>query len=155
MNQPFFVCMLYIYNMKFTIPIRIIELEQNNYHIILTSRFEDGSEGFWLIDTGASKSIFDRNLETHFKIIEGLSDELYSAGKGDEIMKSEVAVLNPFWFEKLRIEEMRVAVLDLSHINELYSKYTDIKICGLIGGDFLVKYGVTIDYQRKKLVLRK
>lgn len=141
--------------MRFTIPIRIIELEQNNFHILLRSHFEDGSEVYWLIDTGASKSIFDRKLELHFHIIEGLSDELYSAGKGDEIMKSEVAVLNPIWFQKLRIEEMRVAAIDLSHINDLYSMYTDIEICGLIGGDFLLKYGATIDYKRKRLVLQK
>jgi hypothetical protein len=44
---------------------------------------------------------------------------------------------------------MKVALLDLSHINELYKRATDLEICGLIGGDFLTKHHALIDYKRK------
>ena len=154
-NQPFFVFIHYLYPMRYNIPIVLVELENDNYHPVVISVFADGSKGFWVIDTGASKSIFDRSLNNYFVIVNGLTENLHSAGIGDEPMKSEVAKMNAFMLGGMEIEDMKVAVFELSHINELYASTTDLKICGLLGGDFLVRYKALIDYRRKRLVLRK
>jgi len=35
------------------ISLQIIELEQENYHILIEGSFEDGTPSCWIIDTGA------------------------------------------------------------------------------------------------------
>ena len=141
--------------MRYKLPIELIELEDDNYHLLVSSVFADGRKGCWLIDTGASKSIFDKTRESDYTLLEGLSEDLHSAGIGDDPIKSEVANLNPFSFSGMKIENMKVAVLDLTHINQLYAASTDVEICGLLGGDFLVRYQAVIDYNKKQLLLRK
>jgi hypothetical protein len=138
--------------MRYKIPIEILELEQENYHLLLTTVFSDGTSGKWVIDTGASKTVFDKNLSEHISKIEEETEDLHSAGISDEPIKSSMGTLHPFSIHKMKINSTKVAVLDLSHINALYAKFTDIKICGLLGSDFLMKYEAVIDYKRKRIV---
>ena len=136
------------------IPIKIVELEMDNYHLIIESVFTDGTKGSWVIDTGASKSVFDKNLSGHCLVSEYETEELHSAGATNEPMTTELAFMKPFSFGKLLVEEMKVALLDMNHINLLYSKVSDIKICGLIGSDFLLRYNAVINYKQKRLILK-
>ncbi|MCY1722680.1 retropepsin-like aspartic protease [Prolixibacteraceae bacterium Z1-6] len=139
--------------MRYKIPIKIIELESDNYHLLVFSEFQDGTKVNWVIDTGASKTVFDKNLEGYFVTSEDELEELHSAGINDEIIKTSVGYVNPFFIGNLKVEQMKVALLDMAHINELYSKAVDLQICGLIGSDFLLKYKAVIDYKRKRLLL--
>ncbi len=141
--------------MSYSIPIEVIELELDNYHILVDARFPGGEVGKWVIDTGASKSIFDENLSKYFEIVDGKTEELHSAGFQDEPIKSRMAKLKTFYFGKRKVEGMKAAVMDLSHINALYSKTTNVHICGLLGSDALMHFKAVIDYRRKRLVLRK
>ena len=139
--------------MRTIIPINLIELEPDNFHIIISSFFPDGQTQNWVIDTGASKTVFDKRLEEYYSVLEGESDEIHTAGNSEQPQEISMALLAQLQIGKLKIENFKVALLDLSHINELYSKSTNHKICGLIGGDFLMKYKAVIDYKKKKLVL--
>lgn len=140
--------------MRIKIPIQIIELELDNYHLIISSDFSDGTKGNWVIDTGASKTVFDKTLVENYSVLKDESDEIHSAGIGEKPLETSLAELNTLHIGKLKIEEMKVALLDLSHINELYSKATNLKICGLIGGDFLMEFKAIIDYRKRILVLK-
>ena len=140
--------------MRKKLPIKIIELEADNYHLIIESVFADGTTGNLLIDTGASKSVFDKNLSEHCLVSENETEELHSAGASDEPMTTELAFMKPLFFGKLKIEHMKVALLDLNHINTLYSKVSDVEICGLIGSDFLLRHKAVVDYKRKRLILQ-
>lgn len=145
----------YLYGMRYKIPIEIIELELENYHPVVSTVFADGTRGKWVVDTGASKSVFDIQLAQHIAYSEGDKEELHSAGISEEPIQSTLGVLKTVLFGKLQVENMKVALLDLSHINQLYSRATDLKICGLLGSDFLVKHKAVLDYKRSKLVLLK
>ena len=127
-------------------------MEENNFHLITTSVFEDGTLGIWVIDTGASKTVFDKNTVDYYHI-SGEEEDVLSAGIGEQPLKSVMAVLKPLSFGKLKIPGMKVALLDMSHINDLYLESTKIKICGLLGGDFLMKYKAEISYKKKLLNL--
>ena len=48
--------------MRIKIPINIIELEPDNFHIMISSVFTDGNSVNWIIDTGASKTVFNKTL---------------------------------------------------------------------------------------------
>jgi len=141
--------------MRYKIPIDIIELESNNYHLIVRSNFADGSKGNWVVDTGASKSVFDKNLAELCLMSDNETEELHSAGISDKPMTTELAFMKPFSFGKFETTEMKVALLDMTHINELYAKVSDIQVCGLLGSDFLMKYKGVIDYRRKRMLLYK
>lgn len=139
--------------MRIKIPLQIIELEEQNFHISIPCRFNDGTAGTWIIDTGASKSVFDKS-NNNFYSEAGKEEEIHSAGISDQPLKSSIAVLKPFQFGHFKVGEMKVALLDLSHINDLYKKAGNIEICGLIGSDFLLRYNAVIDYRKKLLILK-
>jgi len=139
--------------MRIKIPIQIIELESDNFHIIVSSVFFNGFIGNWVIDTGASKTIFDKTLLEYYSVLNDESDEIHTAGIQEKPVETLMAMLKSVQFGKLKIDELKVALLDLSHINRLYSKATNIKICGLIGGDLLMNYKGVIDYKKQVLIL--
>ena len=141
--------------MKIKIPIQIIELEDNNFHLVAHSVFDDKSTGYWVVDTGASRTVFDKNLDNRYIVSEEEADQLHTAGIGEKPIETTIAYLKPFSLGKLNVENLKVALLDLTHINKLYSKATSLSICGLLGGDFLMKHQAMVDYKKKKLVLNK
>jgi hypothetical protein len=139
--------------MKIKIPLQIVELEDDNFHLVVQSVFNDKTTGFWVVDTGASKTVFDKNLENLYVSEEESSDQLHTAGIGDKPIETTLAILKPFSLGKLHVENLKAALLDLTHINNLYSKATNLQICGLLGGDFLMKHQAVVDYNKKILVL--
>ena len=141
--------------MRTKIPIDIIELESLNYHLILPTQPDEGETAYWVIDTGASKSVFDKNQADFILSEEEGTEDLHAANMSEEPLKTSLGILKPLFFGKLKVEAMKVALLDMDHINELYQKVSDYKICGLLGSDFLLKYNAVIDYKRKRIVLSK
>jgi len=139
--------------MKIKIPLQIVELEDDNFHLVVQSVFNNKTTGFWVVDTGASKTVFDKNLENLYVSEEESSDQLHTAGIGDKPIITTIAKLKPFSLGKLNVENLKVALLDLTHINKLYSKATSLQICGLLGGDFLMRHQAVVDYKKKVLVL--
>ncbi len=140
--------------MQYKIPIHIVELEEDNYHLMVTTLFEDQSEGTWVIDTGASKTVFDKSLSGYFDVIDSEnSGDMQSAGLGEETIETGVGEIISISLDGFIVKKLRVALIDLTHINNLYEKYTDIKIFGLIGSDFLYKYNAIINYKTKELIL--
>lgn len=144
---------VFSFEMKIKIPIQIIELEETNFHILVSATFEDGIAGNWIIDTGASKTVFDENLAKYYSDI-GKSEDLFSAGTDQQPFKSSLAILRYVKFGELKIDNLKVALLNLNHINALYQKSNHTQICGLLGGDFFMKYRAEINYKKKLLILR-
>ena len=141
--------------MRIKIPLQIIKLESDNYHIIISGTFADGTTGNWVVDTGASKTVFDKTRVNFYSVLAGEADEIHTAGTGEEPQEISLALLNPFQIGKLKITNQKVALLDLSNINQLYTKATQLTICGLIGGDFLFEHSAIIDYKKQVLLLNK
>ncbi len=132
------------------IPLIVIELENENYHILIEGKFEDESTSYWIIDTGASKSVLDLNLTGQYEIIESdNSDDYQSAGINQGMLETSVGKISCICFGDLQIKNHKAALIDLNHVNEIYQKYTSYKISGLIGGDILMHYQCQIDYSRK------
>lgn len=141
--------------MEYTIPLQLVEIEAGNYHLTASCRFEDGSAGIWIIDTGASKTVFDQSLTALYNLQE--HDEpsgLQSAGIGAARVETSLGMLQPFYFGSFRAGPMQVALIDLSHINKFYYHATEKEICGLIGGDFLRDFEAVIDYGHLSMMLK-
>lgn len=140
--------------MRHKIPIEIIELESDNYHLILKGVFADGVKGNWVIDTGASKTVFDKNLTEYYEVLHGETDEIHTASADENPQEISMGILSELHFGKRNVVNLKVALMDLTHINKLYLKTTNLEICGLLGGDFLMENNAVIDYKKKRIVLQ-
>lgn len=139
--------------MKHKIKLLIVEPEDDNFHLLTLSGFNNGETGYWIIDTGASKTVFDLNLKDYYELVNDETDQVHTAGIGDKPIQTTIGLLKNFTLGKLKINELRVALLDFSHINNFYSHAVNFQICGLLGGDFLKKYNAVLDYKRKIMIL--
>jgi hypothetical protein len=136
--------------------LQIIELERDNYHILIEGHFDDETNSYWIIDTGASKTVLDVNLSTYYETIDADNMEDYqSAGINQGMMETSVGKMVNLHFGDLEITGQKVALIDLKHVNEIYDKYTSYRIAGLLGGDILMEYNCKIDYSRKIIQFQK
>ncbi len=134
------------------IPLQIIELEKDNFHLLIEGEFQDGSPSCWIIDTGASKSVLDVNLSSYYEILDSDNeDDYHSAGINQGMMETSVGKMFFLKFGELEIINQKVALIDLSHVNEIYGKYTSCRIAGLLGGDILMEYRCCINYESKAI----
>lgn len=132
------------------IPLQIVELEQDNFHILIEGHFDDETPSCWIIDTGASKSVLDVNLHSFYEIIDSDNlDDYQSAGINQGMMETSVGKMFGLHFGDLKITGLKVALIDLNHVNDIYGKYTTCRIAGLLGGDILMQHQCMIDYSRK------
>lgn len=137
-----------------SIPFRILKLEKEGYHILVEVEVM-GTLQLMVVDTGASKTVFDRKMlisqgvsENEFK-----SSELLSSGLGTNAMKSETYELRHFKMGNWKTSLTEVAILDLSAINFAYQQMKLPPIIGVLGGDILLHYGAIINYKKKTLRL--
>ncbi|MBL7972568.1 MAG: retropepsin-like domain-containing protein [Prolixibacteraceae bacterium] len=134
------------------IPLQIIELEQENYHILIEGHFKDETPSYWIIDTGASKTVLDLNMKPFFELIDSdETDDYQSAGINQGMMETSVGRMSYLRFGNMQITDQKVALIDLNHVNDIYSKYTTFRIAGLLGGDILMQKECVIDYARKTI----
>ncbi len=139
--------------MRYEIPIQIVELEPENYHLLLEGSLDHKIPCFWIIDTGASRSVFDQDMSEWYVIDEESDTELQSAGITGEFFAVHTAKLKSLFFSEFNVSGKTIALISLNQINELYSRFSDIKISGLIGGDWLKRYNAIIDYKQQLLIL--
>ena len=139
--------------MRTEIPIEIVELEGEGIHLFVKGNLNINTECNLIIDTGASKTVFDNNLSEEFFKIETTNNEMITAGVNAEQIKTQIGKTDFFSIGKLEIKNFESILIDLEHINCLYEKLKNRKIYGLIGSDFLMKYKANIDFRKKILSL--
>ena len=140
--------------MKTTLPIDIVTLgEDNSFHLFVEGSI-NGQRYDLLIDTGASHTIFDASLIPEAPADETTAHEIQSAGIHAGELKTGIGYINKFKLGDLKYADWTVVLIDLTHVNDLYGKFSDKHVAGLIGSDFLLKHKAVIDYKKRELVLR-
>lgn len=138
---------------KIILPLVLVELEDSNYHIMIDTSFADGFKGMWIIDTGASKTVLDSNLENYFTPYETPLTEIESMGIGSSSIETKSGCIDTLFIGQGIINNLMVALIDLSQINLLYQKYTSYTITGLLGSDFLLEHNALIDFKKRLVQL--
>ena len=111
-------------------------------------------EARFLIDTGASRSVFDPHTITDFiHNVAFEKKEGMTAGVGSSDLESATFMIEVFSIGELEIHEYEAVALDLENIHEMYGKLGLPRIDGIIGGDLLKRYKSVINYKGKKLRL--
>ncbi|MFD0763880.1 aspartyl protease family protein [Mucilaginibacter lutimaris] len=137
-----------------TVPLNIIDLHGDGFHPLLDVVIF-GKPFKVVLDTGASRTAFDRDLlmEANEQATIILSDRL-STGLGTNTMESATALIENIWIGDLLIPELEVAVLNLSTINIAYHEMGHPEVLGVLGSDILMKYRAVIDFNKKVLKLK-
>lgn len=140
---------------SYKIPVNIIKLDESSFHLIVKAKI-NGFPVNVLIDTGASRTVFDTSLLG--KKLE-LSEqpepvEMISAGIFAGDIESQFAVAESFKLGRLRLNNFRVVLINLEGINKLYMKITGKQVHGLLGSDFLLEMNAVVDYEKAMLFLK-
>jgi hypothetical protein len=135
--------------MRVSAPLQIIDLNGDGFHPLLNIKVY-GKTFTVVLDTGASKTAFDKGLllKANKKALINDSDIL-STGLGTNSMQSFTATIHDMRIGRLKIPEFQVAVLDLSTINIAYTQMGHPQVLGVLGGDILMKYQAVIDYGKQ------
>ena len=135
------------------VPVQLLDIEGDGFHIMVQGKIH-GKEAHFLIDTGASRSVFDPNTITDFiDDIQFEKKEGMTAGVGSSDLESSTFVIDSFSIGNMEIHDYEAVALDLENIHDMYAKLTLPHIDGIIGGDLLKKYKAVINYRSKKLRL--
>lgn len=139
---------------KIKIPIEVLSLQEEGYHLFVKGKLGN-QEMRLLIDTGASKTVLDKNfISEHFSELSLEASEHPATGAGTNSIQSEFAEISGFKIGQLEIDSYKIAVLDLKHVNETYSMINVTPIHGVIGSDLLVEFYAVINLKKRELRLK-
>jgi len=136
-----------------SIPLILINLQDDGFHL-LVEIVVFGEKLFAVLDTGASRSVFDKALmEKYIKELT-VSDETQAA----TIFSTSVTLQGII--PKLKIGELTLknypsVGLDLQGVSDTYLQLGHPPVAGIIGGDILMQFNAKIDYKKRILRLYK
>ena len=134
-------------------PIQLLDIEGEGFHIMVKGMIH-GKEANFLIDTGASRSVFDPKTISSF--IDDLTFEKkegITAGVGGSDLESSTFRIDVFSIGDMEIRDYEGVALDLDNVHELYGKLGLPHIDGILGGDLLKRHKAIINYKSKKVRL--
>ena len=127
-------------------------MEEGTIHLLVEAVALDVENLWWVVDTGASKSVVDRALASSF-----VGDQVVGSpatGLGKEMVETSTGFIINLILGGFSFDTLQVAIVDLHHINEEYAKYSDKRIAGLLGSDFFFREKALVDYEARILSLR-
>ena len=135
------------------IPLQLLDIEGEGFHIMVKGMIH-GKEANFLIDTGASRSVFDPKTISSF--IDDLTFEKkegITAGVGGSDLESSTFRIDVFSIGDMEIRDYEGVALYLDNVHELYGKLGLPHIDGILGGDLLKRHKAIINYKSKKIRL--
>ena len=135
------------------IPINIINIEGDGFHIV-TEGLINGKAARFVVDTGASRTVFDKDrILNYINNPEFSEKEGLSAGIGGTDISSFTFNIEELRFGDLMISNYQAVAMDLSNINDSYEMIKLPPIDGVFGGDLLKRHNAVINYRLKKIRL--
>ncbi len=106
----------------------------------------------FVVDTGASQTVIDKNRAEHF-IPGGIHRKLdaLTAGIGTNTLESQAVIIKNIRIGELKIKNYELILLDLQHVNESYKTMGFKEIDGIFGSELLNKYSAVIDFRKAQL----
>lgn len=132
-----------------TVPLTLIDLNGDGFHL-LVKIVVFGTTCWAVIDTGASRSVFDkafieRNIEEVTKLEDTNATTLFTTS--DTIQ----AIIPKLKIGKLTIKKYLVVALDLESVNEAYLSMGHPRIEAILGSDIFNEYQAKINYKKLKI----
>jgi len=135
------------------VPLQLLDIEGDGFHIMVKGLIH-GKEAHFLVDTGASRSVFDpKTISSFIENIEFEKKEGLTAGVGSSDLEAATFIIDTLSIGNMECHDYEAVALDLENIHEMYGKLDLPRIDGIIGGDLLKRYKAVINYKSKKLRL--
>ncbi|GAA4796493.1 hypothetical protein GCM10023231_26200 [Olivibacter ginsenosidimutans] len=136
------------------IPLVLLNLQDDGFHLLVeVVVFNKTFKA--VLDTGASKTVFDKStVEKYLENEQLKSSDRVSTGLGTTNMESFTWLVPDIQLGNFHLTDFEVAVLDLSSINFAYENLAVDPVIGVIGGDILTQYKGIIDYGKMTLTLK-
>lgn len=133
-----------------TVPLTLINLNDDGFHLMVEI-VVFGAKCIAVVDTGASRSVFDRGfVERNVKnIIE--SEEPASATTLFTTSETIQAIIPKLKIGKLIIKKYNAVALDLDAVNESYMMMGHPRIEAILGSDIFFDYHAKINYKKLRL----
>lgn len=136
-----------------SVPLTLINLQDDGFHL-LVEIVVFGQKLLAVVDTGASRSVFDKSfIETHVKDLESTEEThattLFTTSSTLQANIPKVKI------GALILKDYETVALDLEAVNQAYQGLGHPPIAAIIGGDLLLKYNAIINYKKMKLYLYK
>lgn len=134
-----------------TVPLTLINLQDDGFHLLVET-VVFGQKAFAVVDTGASRSVFDKTwLKTHLP--ELIHSEEVHATTLFTTSSTLQAIIPKLKIGRLILNDYETVALDLEGVNEAYEGLGHPPVIGIIGSDLLLKYNAVINYKKLKLYL--
>ncbi|HAW58572.1 MAG TPA: hypothetical protein DCX03_06105 [Bacteroidales bacterium] len=134
----------------FELPFQIFKILDQGYHIAVTVNI-NALPARLLIDSGASHSVFDKSRISYFLPNFQVNESpLMAMGMGDDLEPFLLKVRD-FEIGKRKFPKYQATLLDLSALNQIYSRFYDEPIHGILGCDLLMKLKANLSYKKKTL----
>jgi predicted aspartyl protease len=133
--------------------IELMPIEEDGYHIFIEALI-NGAAARLLIDTGASRTVFDEERIRAFLTKRNHRFKRFSklsTGLGTNTMKSHSIILDEFRLGETVFKDYQAVVLNMEHVNQSYQMLGQKQIDGVLGGDLLQKLKAVVDYRKKEL----
>jgi len=135
------------------VPIQLLPIENDGFHILVQGKI-NRKKALFLVDTGASRSVFDQHgIKKFLNKATFEENERLSTGLGTNTMPSLVTEIASISFGHLVIKDYTAIAIDLKHVFESYDKLGLPAIDGILGGDILLTYRCVINYGKRTLKL--
>jgi len=125
----------------------------NTNHFELRAKI-NGVKGRFILDTGASNTCVDFEKATYFKL-NATDSETKAAGAGATEMLTKEAIDVQINIGKWQYHNLHLVLLDLTHVNTALVNHHANPVDGIIGADVLKRGKAIIDYNKKRLYLKK
>jgi hypothetical protein len=139
---------------KVKVSIKIFDLQGEGIHAFAPA-FISGMPINLLIDTGASKTIFDMRFvqqKLDYLHIQAHNEAWHSINNSGQMVAA--VTLPDIYFNTVPIAAPRVNLLDLDYINTLYKGLNIPPIQGIMGSDWLYHFRAVLDYSTGKLKMK-
>lgn len=130
------------------IPLKIINLQDQGYHITINCKYKEHDNLLILIDTGASSSVFDidnlvfEDIEKH-----NLPEEIVSSGFNSNIENIQMGVIENLNMDGYLATINPALFTSLEHVNALYESLNIEPLAGILGCDFFNLYSAIISFK--------
>lgn len=134
-----------------SVPLILINLQDDGFHL-LVEIVVFGQNLLAVVDTGASRSVFDKSfIKAHISKLE-VTEETHATTLFTTSSTLQ-ATIPKLKIGRLRLNDYETVALDLDAVNQAYEGLGHPPIIAIIGGDLLLKFHATINYRKMKLFL--
>lgn len=131
------------------VPLTLINLNDDGFHLLVEITVF-GSKYWAVVDTGASRSVFDKGF-IELNSADSVTAEENNATTLFTTSATIQAVIPKLKVGKLTIKNYPAVALDLGTVNDAYTQLGHPRVIAIIGSDIFYRYHAKINYKKLKI----